>query len=81
MAGGAGHTLALTSDGEVTAWGFNDSGQATVPCVSRTLRTQRAGRAGWWSPTAGSRRRLGFVRGRTRRLGFARCAVPWARRG
>jgi hypothetical protein len=31
VAGGYGHSLALTSDGTVVAWGWNDAGQATVP--------------------------------------------------
>ena len=31
IAAGYGHSLALTSDGEVVAWGFNNNGQATVP--------------------------------------------------
>ena len=31
IAAGDGHSLALTTDGTITAWGWNDFGQATVP--------------------------------------------------
>src|SRR3954453_21410713 len=31
VAGGSSHTLALQSDGTVTAWGYNGNGQTTIP--------------------------------------------------
>src|SRR5437764_1096363 len=34
IAVGANHTVALTADGSVLAWGLNDSGQATVPAAA-----------------------------------------------
>ena len=35
IAGGAGHSLALTADGRVVAWGSNFYGQSTVPAAAQ----------------------------------------------
>ena len=35
VAAGGGHSLAVTEDGTVLAWGWNDDGQATVPHLVR----------------------------------------------
>ncbi len=46
IAGGIVHSLALTSDGHVTAWGFDGAGQTTVPAslAGRTVTAVSAGR-------------------------------------